>query len=239
MAQRAASYLRSKRFLDSALNFCYTIPKKGGVVMKKIFTLILAFMILATTLISCAPKGRSVEDCCADVVSLMKEMVDSEEYLKMYNVITEYDDTITQLKSGNYASPDAIYELDVSESELLSDEIDAEKLSDELNRYVHSASYVSLASRVNQTAGVDSLSVSSVFTAQKTCVCESVKENTSFLYVYEDGCAILLTVQPGESGSVRICGQFIIHDNFHTDDATQIENSFAEAGINGVVAEKK
>ncbi len=206
--------------------------------MKKLFATILAIAMLAIPLASCSPKGSSVEDCCAEVISLMKEMVDCEEYSEIYGLPAMYGDTVAQLQNVNDTKPEAIYELDLSESTWLSKEIGTVDFPDALNDYVHSALYVSIASKINEKAGAEAMVIAATFSAQKTFVCESVKENTVFLYVYEDT-AIAVSVLPGASGSVSVCGNFIINDGFRTDDAAQIENSLAEIGIDGVVAKKK
>ena len=207
--------------------------------MKKTIAVILMLAALTTMFVSCASTGKSSIDCSAEVVSLMQEMVESEKYSGFYNLPAAYDEILKKLKSGSYSKPSAIYKLSIPEEALMKEPFDVEDRYEELDRYVESSLYASFASRINQTTGGDALAVSSAFCAQKSFVCKEIKESTVYLYVYENGHPIAITLIPGESDSIRVIGNFIINDNFHTDDAEKIENSCAEIGINGVVAKKQ
>ncbi len=208
--------------------------------MKKTFIiclLIVAFLLAQMT--SCTQNSTSVENCCAEAISLMSQMLSCDEYSRIYHLPEKYNGTITKMREGNYASPSAIYKLVIPEDSLSVDELDIEKLPDELRDYARVAMYIGFASKINIAAGSESLEISSVFCAQKTFVCSDIKESTVFLYVFEKGAPIAVTVLPGESGSVRVIGYFIISDRFETGDAKQIEAACETLGIDGVVAEKE
>lgn len=249
-AEGLASYEQlNRKNIEKYRDICYNDSKsktfhpstyRGVRNMKKTFIiclLIVAFLLAPMT--SCTQNSTSVDNCCTEVISLMSQMLSCDEYSKIYHLPEEYNGTITKMKEGNYVSPSAIYKLVIPEDALLMDELDIEKLPDELKDYARAAMYVGFASKININAGSESVAISSVFCAQKTFVCSDIKESTVFLYVFEKGAPIALTVLPGESGSVRVSGYFIISDLFETGDAKQIEAACEALGIGGVVAEKE
>ena len=87
---------------------------------RKLFTVLLACILLLTLLTSCNGKPKSLTECGEDVISLMAEMLESEEYKSLYNLPAAYDDQINMLREGNYSKSIAVYELLISEEELLS-----------------------------------------------------------------------------------------------------------------------
>ena len=135
---------------------------------RKLFTVLLACILLLTLLTSCNGKHKSLTECGEDVISLMAEMLESEEYKSLYNLPAAYDEQINMLREGNYSKSIAVYELLISEEELLDKTINKDELSKELYEYICSSADVSFASRINQTSGVEAMAVSAVFTAQKT-----------------------------------------------------------------------
>ena len=144
-----------------------------------------------------------------------------------------------KIKNGDYSNPSAVYKLSVPADALMQVDTDLDKLSTDLKEYVHSATYISFASRINQSAGSTSLAVASALSAQNSFMCEGIKDNTVLLYVFDSGYPIVVSFIPGESGSSRAIGYFIINDNFMCGSAREIEESCAIAGVKGVEAKKK
>ena len=68
--------------------------------------------------------AKAIADCGAEVVALMAEMVESDEYLKLYNLSDAYNETINQVREGDYSTPSAIFELTIPDDELFDEEID-------------------------------------------------------------------------------------------------------------------
>lgn len=214
--------------------------------MKKVLLIFTcAILVMSLMLTSC--KGNkldgSVDACAKDVISLMDKMLRSEEYLGVYNLTSAYADTLNILKNGNYSSPSAVYSISIPD-ESLADALslnasDVSKMPSELSNYINSSAATSCVSRVNQVAGSTSIVVSSALSAQKVFVCEDIKYTIILLYTFENGCPIVVTFIPGESGAVRAVGQFIINADFNTNSERQIEESFAVAGIRNVEAKKK
>ena len=172
----------------------------------------------------------------------MDEMVDSENYGSLYNLPAAYDKTISNLRNGDYSKSSAVYELSIPEDELfesIDTSIDKESFSEDLYKHVCSSAYLSLASRITQKGGVEAISVSTAFSAQKSFVNKEMDANKIYLYVFENGCPILITFVAGEDGSFRAVGYFIINETFVTDDEHSIIESCKALGINHVTVKKQ
>ena len=199
-------------------------------------------LLLMTMFTSCNETTKSLVECGEDVISLMAEMVDSENYGSLYNLPAAYDKTISNLRDGNYSKSSAVYEMLISEDELfesIDTAINKESFSEDLYKQVCSSAYVSFASHINLKDGVEAMSVSTAFSAQKTFVNKEMDANKVYLYVFENGCPILITFVSGEDGSFRAIGYFIINDTFVTDDEHSIIESCKVLGINDVTVKKQ
>jgi len=211
-------------------------------VKRKIFIGLLIGLLLMTILTSCNETTKSLVECGEDVISLMAEMVDSENYRLLYNLPAAYDKTISNLRNGNYSKSSAVYELSISEDDLfesINTNIDKESFSEDLYKNVCSSAYISFASLINQKGGVEAMSISTAFSAQKSFVNKEMDANKVYLYVFENGCPILIIFSAGEEGSFRAIGYFIINDTFVTDDENSIMESCKVVGINGVTVKKQ
>lgn len=196
---------------------------------------VVAVFALVCSLSSCKIADKPLEMAGGEVIALMKEMIASEEYEALYGLAESYSQTVSKLREGDYTEASAVYELDVPVGSMLSVEMN----SDNLEEYVTSAAYVSFASRVNQAAGVEALSVAAAYSAQITFVNAEVKENTVYLYIFENGYPITVAFIPGEDGAVRAVGYFMLNDSLLVESSDDIENSLADLGVVGVKATKK
>ncbi len=200
----------------------------------------LALILLALSFTSCGGKKMSAEDCGEEIIYLLDEMVNSDEYIEMYVSSSVYQnelkDTVDKLRKGDYSDPQAIYELSLENTDL-ADEFDG--LPKDLESYMNSKYAVSFSSQINAAAGTTALMASSVFTASKSFVCDEIYENTVLLYVFEDGCPIVVSFSPGESDAVSVSATFILHEEFNADSEKDVERSCEELGIKGVEANKK
>ena len=207
--------------------------------MKKRF-LILPILMLTFTLAlsSCAVRASSLTDRGQRVISLMDEMIKSEEYSKAYVSISGTEDLIEDLRFADRSEPTAVYELSVSLENLLPASVDVDKMSATLADYLRGATYVSFASKLQDKDSYYNIAVSSIYTAQITFSDSSVKDEVVYLYVFEEGYPIIVSFVPGEDGAVRAIGQLLLIDDFATDDEKTVENSCALSGVFGVEAKK-
>ena len=206
---------------------------------RKLFAVLLACVLLLTLFTSCNENPKSLTECGEDVISLMAEMLESEDYKSLYNLPAAYDDQVNRLREGNYLKSIAVYELLVSEEELLDKTIDKDGLSKELYEYICSSAYVSFTSRINQASGVEGTTVSTVFTAQKSYANKDIDTNRIYLYVFENGCPIAVTFVADGKDSLRAVGHFIMNDEFIAEDENSIKESCEALGINDVTVKKQ
>ena len=206
---------------------------------RKLFAVLLACVLLLTLFTSCSGKSKSLTECGEDVISLMVEMLESEEYKSLYNFTSAYDDQVNRLREENYSKSIAVYELLVSEEELLDKTIDKDGLSKELYEYICSSAYVSFASRINQISGVEAMAISTIFTAQKSYANKDIDTSRIYLFVFENGCPIAVTFVVDGNDLLRAVGRFIVNDKFITEDENSIKESCEAFGINDVTVKKQ
>ncbi len=209
--------------------------------MKKLLISVLALLLSLAMLVSCDSlqengNGKTARECSDSLVSLMGEMVASEEYEKMYGLSFSYKDKIDLIKGGDYSKISAVYELSIPDSALISGLVSFDGMSDKLEDYVRSNMLSTIATRVNQRDGVAAVAVASAFTASESFVCPEIKSDTVYLYVFESGCPILVSFVPGEDGAVKLMGHFIISSDFKVENAGEIEEMFKKFGLNGIKA---
>ncbi|MBQ8441596.1 MAG: hypothetical protein IJX19_13110 [Clostridia bacterium] len=202
---------------------------------RKLFAILLVCSLLMTVFASCKTKSDALIEAGEDVISLMVEMLESEEYASMYGLSDRHSETLDKLRQGDYSKFSSVYELSIPEEELLEKlDIDEKDFSKDLYQYLCSSSYGSFASRVNMEANVEAISVSSAFAAQKVFVDKKVDENKIYLFVFEKGCPIVVSFITEEDGAFRVSGQFIINDRFVTDDEDSIQESCKAFGFDNV-----
>ncbi len=205
----------------------------------KILTVFLCMTLLLTMLSSCAAKDKFLKNCGEDVISMMVEMLENDEYKEIYGISDQYDETISKLREGNYEKRAEIYELTVPIDQLSEKSFDEDDFSKDLYTYLCSSAYTSFASRINIASGVDAVATSSMFAAQKCFTSNKVKENTIYLYAFEDAYPIVVTFTVSGDNTLRALGYFIINDEFDTDDEDSIRKSCKNFGFSGVTVEKR
>ena len=200
----------------------------------KIVLSIVVGFLLVSFMASCNKNSRSLTECGESVIDLMSEMIGNEEYVSIYNLPSTYDATIYELRDGDYAKSVAVYELMISEEELLTSidcDINKESCSENLYQYLVDSAYVSFSSFLNKESGSEAMTISSVFMVQKVFVSESDDMNRIYLYVFENGCPVVISFISEGNGTVRAVGHFIINDNFVTDNEQSIEKYCNSWGI--------
>ena len=210
--------------------------------MKKLL-LIFTVCLLCLTAVSCDTPTKSLVERGDEIVSMVAEMVNSEEYVQaMIGNVNAYEEQISRVKAVDFSNPSAKYELEFDVDELMkklaNGKFDFEKLSEPFKDKISAGVGNSLASAVTSKSGSDKLVVASIFNATKCFVDESIKENEYLLYVFEPGCSMLISFVPHEDGAVSASGVLVLNDDFKTDSEEQIEQSFKELGCGEISVNK-
>ena len=183
---------------------------------------------------------KTLEDCGAKIVSLMNDMITSESYANLYGLPSEYDATVEKLRGVDYSSPSAIYKLSISKESLTAGVMDLENFSGELKMYLENTLYTSFVSQINsKMGGINSVVVASSFTTSLSFAYDGLKSPEMYLYAFENGAPIIVVYKPGDSGAITAPGTFLIVDDFKTDSAEQIAESFDSFGVRDITVTKK
>lgn len=160
-----------------------------------------------------------------EVISLMDEMVQSEDYAKLMSSTSEIIEIGNEIAKGDYGEPTAVYRLEVntfadwyemSEKEL-------SELSDTLRECIEQRYFSTIASQMNSRYGVTELAASSIYTAAKTFVSNDLSEFTTYIYTYAHSYPVMVTFTPGEDGAVRAFGTFILDEDLKADEEQDID----------------
>lgn len=205
---------------------------------RKISALLLVCMVLgaAFLLFSCSKTTAPLYERGKEVVSLMKEMLYDDEYLKAHGYSDNYSEALDMVRNGDYSKVSVIYELEIDPSSIYNS-ADIE-LSKELETYFSDNAISSFSSMINVRSGVDSVAIAAMVCAQYSCVNTKVDESKLYLYVFDDGCPIAVSFVKGKDNSFRATGNFIMNDNFITDSPESIEASCLAFGMSDVKATK-
>ena len=208
--------------------------------MKKLFVILTICILLIASLVSCNKETVSLKECGESVIPLMAEMIGSEGYKEFYefSINDSQNEVIDKISEGDYSKASAVYELAIPEDALIND-VAKDDFSEELYNYLCLSQSSSLATFINIHSGNDAVVVSSIFSAQKIFANGNIDEIKTYLFVFENGNPIMMIYTPGEDGSFRASGFFIINDSFATDSESAIAKSCDNAGIRGVTVTKK
>ena len=205
--------------------------------MKKLICTTLVCISFLAALGSCEKDTVSPSECGKEVVSLMSEMASNEDWMTIRNIPEMYNEAAAVLRAGDYTKISAVYEITLPDEALLpllSDAAPAvERLPENLREYLRDSMSVALISHINASAGNKALAVSSLYSAQMFFGNCPDTESTVYLYVFENGCPIAVSVTEGENGAIRANGNFILNSSLNTENAESIEQSLENMGFRG------
>lgn len=198
--------------------------------------------IMVLSLYACGRETKETEekslyDQGLDVVRIMWEMTQSDEYVSMVTGNGEIQTMIQDIAAGDYGAPRRAYSISVSKEILFTlaglDSLDG--MSQEFQKFLDQRAVSSLTSLINARGGVEVLAAANACAAQKTFVNREAEENVIYLYTFEDAAPAAVTFTVGEDHSVAANGIFIIYDGFSCDSAEEIKAFFEELGIDAEV----
>lgn len=176
---------------------------------------------------------RSLYEQGMEIVALMCEITQSEEYIEFYGGSSEIKSVVQNMSTGDHTTPKAVYAISVPEEKLaaileLSDLANASK---ELKSFLMQRVLTSLMTQINGRSGVEKLAASSVCTVNKTFVNENVKEDVIYLYTYDNAVPAAVTFIVGEDHAISASGVFILYDEFPCGSADEIASFFSYIGV--------
>ena len=202
-------------------------------------------LLLACFLPGCAARSGSSRSLYAhglDVIGLMEEMVKSSSYGELYGMASgEIEALRDKLAVGDYATPQAVYEITVPDTgkllALLGENNPLDSFSDSLRTFLNSRAASSLANQLNARQGSAALATASVYMASKTFVSSSLDHNTLYLYTFQKGHSVMVSFVAGEDHSVTATGVFLMAEDFSSSSVEQLEELLKGIGITGAIQE--
>lgn len=198
---------------------------------------IVVALIMIFNLSACGKKNdtetKSLYAQGLEIVQLMSEMTQIEEYVELYSGSNEIKTIIQNIGIGDFSSPKAVYAISIAEDDLAAMVgSNQDNVSEELKNYIMQKSLASLMMQINGMSSVENLAASSVCTVGKTFVNENVTENVIYLYVYENAIPVAVTFTIGENQAVSASGIFIMYDGFTCGSADEIKSFFNDITVN-------
>jgi len=176
--------------------------------------------------------AKTLYDHGLEVVSLLGEMAQSDQYVSLLSGSTEIRSILKEASQGNFSQPKAVYRISIPESAALSlMEMDISGLSKTLQENIKSKVSSMIFSQINAMGGATTLAASSVCTAGKTFVSSELEEDQIYLYTYADAVPATVTFIKGEDGTVSATGTLLLYEDFQADPAASVRNLLGEFGV--------
>ncbi len=173
-----------------------------------------------------------------ELVGLLHEMVSSEEYITLFGIPTEL--YYEELTNGDYENCIAVYQVDISDTQLQSfmilSGIEPDNFSDDLISQITKKLYSSfIAQLVARQSGTEALAASSILISSSLFVYKELKEPTMYIYEYNDSYPVVVSFYPGDDGAVSAGANYFLIDELKAaDEATfsdALSNQFALLGL--------
>lgn len=213
-------------------------------------TMIAVTAILAVMLCACAgtkkvaneetdsmgAAGKSLYEQGLDVVALMAEMVQSEDYVSMMTSSAEMRELAAVVGDGDYTTPAKVYKIAIPEdylNSMLTGVLEGEQdtlngMSDSLYDYLNKRMTVGIANQINAQSGINALALSSALTAAKTFVSDELQKDSIYLYTFDNGYPVLLSFSMGEGGAVTATGNYLIDTKWTFESVEDVKEMLSE-----------
>jgi hypothetical protein len=204
--------------------------------MKLLKTLALILCLsFVFTLVSCddtksSANGMSFDQCKSKVTTLMSDMVNCDEYAKIYGLPEESKGLTDKLKGTDLSKPSKTYTLTIEKDVFESMGVDFSKMPNDLATRLKNSSYSTIATAINATAGTYAMATASSYAGSYTNICTDISKPTINLLTYENGAMIMIVATPLENNILVTTGTFIFANTLDTSSASALENSINDLG---------
>lgn len=176
---------------------------------------------------------KSLYEQGLEIVQVMSEMTQKEEYVDIYTGSSEIKTIIQNIGTGDYSSPKAVYAISVTDDnwDAMEELNGLNSASKELKTFLTQRVFGSLMTQINGRSGVENLAAASVCTVSKTFVDENATDDVIYLYTYENAIPVAVTFVIGENHSVSASGVFVMYDEFSCGSVEEIESFFSNITV--------
>jgi hypothetical protein len=182
----------------------------------------LCILLLAVLCLSFAACGaqKSLYDYGMDIIEVIDEKGSNRDYL--YATIgspTIVDGAIERMNNTDDSTPVAVYELVIDTDRLISEiaNFNISDMSPALKRSIEITAINSIALRLNSSAGSEAVAISSVLSYGKSFVCGGLKNDTVYIYEFENGYPVFVTFIKGDDNIMSVNGNVVFVDNLDLD----------------------
>lgn len=195
-----------------------------------VIALIMVLSLSAFNSIKSNVETKSLYAQGLEVVQIMSEMTQTEEYVDIHTGNSEIKTVIQNISTGDYSSPKAVYAISITDDNLaaMAELNSLDSASEELKTFLMQRVLGSLMTQINGMSGVENLAASSVCTVGKTFVNENATEDVIYLYTYENALPVAVTFTIGEDQAVSASGVFVMYDGFTCGSADEIKSFFSD-----------
>lgn len=200
--------------------------------MKKLLTAVLASVLLTSCGVT-ESELPSLEVRGMQIVSMLEEIAESEEYLSIYSADPELLDIIDTFAEGDHSDPKTIYRLTLSEETVKSlcgtDVLTS--LSPKLQDFLEGRVQASIINIANARGGSTALAATSICTVGRTFASDEITADTIYLYTFENAVPVAVSFIVGEGNTVSASGTFLIAEELNTGSPESIKEFFSEIDL--------
>ena len=180
-----------------------------------------------------ATYGKSIYEHGLDIVSMLEEITNSEEYVQAFSGSEEILNVIKGISEGNYEVPQTVYKITFDMDNVLktSDMLDLENASEALIVNLKNRVLGTIITGINSRGGVTNLAATSVCTAGKTFVSNEIQEEMIYLYTYEGAAPVAITFTLGENNTVSASGNYLLYDELPASSVQELLEYFGAYSV--------
>lgn len=195
-------------------------------------------LVLVLSLSACqnnesSAKTKSLYTQGLEVIQLMHEMTQSEEYIDLCTGSSEIKAIIQNISAGDYTAPKAVYAISATDENLaaMAGLHNLDNPSKGLKTCLAERILGALMAQINGMGGADNIAAANICVAGKTFVNENANENVIYLYTYDNAVPVAVTFSVGEAHAIDAGGVFVIYDKFTYGSADEIKSFFSDITV--------
>jgi len=201
--------------------------------IRKILWAVLAYGMLLASCGTTDSELPSLEVRGMQIVSMLEEIAESDEYLSIYSADPELLSIIGSFAEGDRSDPKTIYRLTLSDESVkaLCGTDVLTSLSPRLQDFLEGRVQASIVNIANARGGSTVLAATSICTAGITFVSDEITDDTIYLYTFEDAVPAAVAFTVGEGNTVTASGTFLAAEDLNTDSPETVREFFSETDL--------
>jgi len=201
--------------------------------IRKILWAVLASGMLLASCGTTDSELPSLEVRGMQIVSMLEEIAESDEYLSIYSADPELLSIIGSFAEGDRSDPKTIYRLTLSDESVkaLCGTDVLTSLSPRLQDFLEGRVQASIVNIANARGGSTVLAATSICTAGITFVSDEITDDTIYLYTFEDAVPAAVAFTVGEGNTVTASGTFLAAEDLNTDSPETVREFFSETDL--------